>query len=39
MAIEELGRAGGLVLEHHVVRRFPGVLIQGDTMLTLLQDL
>jgi hypothetical protein len=39
MAVEELGRAGGLVLAHHVGRRFPGVLIQGDTLLTLLRDL
>jgi hypothetical protein len=39
MAVEELGRAGGLVLAHHVGRRFPGVLIQGDTLLTLMRDL
>lgn len=39
MAIEELGRAGGLVLAQHVGRRFPGVLIQGDTLFSLYEDL
>lgn len=29
----------GFVLAKHVERRFPGVLIQGDTLLTLHQDL
>ena len=39
MAIEELGRAGGLVLAQHVGRRFPGVLTQGDTLFSLYEDL
>lgn len=39
MAIEELGQAGSLLLAQDVGRRFPGVLIQGDTLLTLHEDL
>ena len=39
MALEEFGRAGGLVVAQHAGRRFPGVLIQGDTLFTLYEDL
>jgi hypothetical protein len=37
--LERLGAAGGTVVIRDTGRRFPGLLIQGDTMLTLLQDL
>jgi hypothetical protein len=37
--VERLGAAGGTVVIRDAGRRFPGLLIQGDTMQTLLQDL
>lgn len=39
MAIKDLGPAGELILAQHRGRRFPGLLIQGDTLLSLLEDL
>ena len=37
--IERLGSANGVVVVRDTGRRFPGLLVQGDTMLALLQDL
>jgi hypothetical protein len=37
--IEELGTQGGMVIARAMGRRFPGVLIQGDTLSILLADL
>jgi hypothetical protein len=39
VTIEDLGPAGAMVLARHEGRRFPGLLIQGDMLLTLLEDL
>lgn len=39
MEIEALGRAGNVQLARDVERKFPGLLIQGDTLRILLSDL
>lgn len=39
MAIEAIDRRGNLTLVRDEERRFPGLLIQGDTLSTLLADL
>jgi hypothetical protein len=37
--IESLGERGNLRLARHESRRFPGLLVQGDTLSILLADL
>ena len=37
--IEQLGSSGGVVVARTVGRRFPCVLVQGDTLFALLTDL
>ena len=37
--VERIGASGGVVVIRDVGRRFPGLLVQGDTMLSLLHDL
>jgi hypothetical protein len=37
--IEELGSFEGMVIARAAGRRFPGVLVQGDTLFSLLSDL
>ena len=37
--VRVLGVRGNLQLVHAEVRRFPGLLVQGDTLATLLADL
>jgi hypothetical protein len=37
--IEQLGSSAGVVIARAAGRRFPGVLIQGDTLFGLLGDL
>ena len=39
MSIERIGSEGGVIVLKLAERRFPGILIQGDTLLSLLQDL
>lgn len=39
MTLEILGRSGNLGLVRDGERRFPGLLVQGDTLSTLLDDL
>lgn len=39
MAIEYLARTGNLVLAKDEARRYPGLLIQGDTLRVLLDEL
>ncbi|WP_396127796.1 DUF6959 family protein [Aeromicrobium sp. SORGH_AS_0981] len=39
MEIEALGRAGNVQLARDLERKFPGLLIQGDTLRVLLSDL
>lgn len=37
--IRDLGTRGNLRLAHAEDRRFPGLLVQGDTLASLLEDL
>lgn len=39
MAIEYFARLGSLVLARDEARRYPGLLIQGDTLRALLDEL
>ncbi len=39
MGLEEINRHGNLSVVKSSERAFPGVLIQGDTLATLLEDL
>jgi hypothetical protein len=38
-SIEQLGTTDGMVMARAAGRRFPGILIQGDTLFSLLTDL
>jgi hypothetical protein len=38
-SIEQIGSADGMVIARAAGRRFPGVLVQGDTLFSLLSDL
>ena len=39
LSVEFVGAESGVVVLKMSERRFPGVLVQGDTLLSLLQDL
>lgn len=39
MVVRLLGRRGNVQLAHDEDRRFPGLLIQGDTLATLIEEL